>query len=241
MTPDDDRILIVNADDFGLSAGVNRGIVEAHLYGIVTSTSAMVRPAAAVEAARLAGKLSQLSIGLHVDLGEWDWRDGAWHARYEVVPLESGAAAVESEVRRQLAAFVELFGKPPTHLDSHQHVHRHEPLRSVLRQLAAELGVPLRHEDPRIAFRGEFYGQTGKGEPFPQGISVDSLTKILAALPAGIVELGCHPGLGDCDGSAYRFEREREVHTLCDPAIRAALDQDRIRLCSFAALARVPD
>jgi predicted glycoside hydrolase/deacetylase ChbG (UPF0249 family) len=236
ITSGEDRILIVNADDFGLSAGVNRGIVEAHLYGIVTSTSAMVRPPAAVEAARLAGKLSQLSVGLHVDLGEWIYRDGEWQPRFEVVPLSAGAEAVEAEVRRQLAAFVQLFRKTPTHLDSHQHVHRHEPLRSVMRELAAELNIPLRHEHPRIVHCGGFHGQTGKGEPYPQGISVDSLTTLLCALPAGISELSCHPGAGDCNESAYRFEREQEVFALCAPAIRAALDRGGIRLCSFAQI-----
>jgi len=235
MTASDERILIVNADDFGLSTGVNRGIVEAHLYGIVTSASAMVRPAAAVEAARLASRLSQLSVGLHVDLGEWVYRDGVWRALYEVVPLEAGAAAVETEVRRQLSAFVELFGRSPTHLDSHQHVHRHEPLRSILRRVAAELDVPLRHEDPRIAHRGEFYGQTGRGEPFPEGISVDAMMKFLDALPVGTSELGCHPGLGDCRESVYRSEREREVRPLCHPSVRRALYRAGIRLCSFSA------
>ena len=65
------RILIVNADDLGLSGGVNRGIARAHDEGIVTSASAMVRRDAIEEAAELARSRPALSVGLHVDLSEW--------------------------------------------------------------------------------------------------------------------------------------------------------------------------
>ena len=74
------RYLIVNADDFGLSAGVNRGVIEAHERGIVTSASLMVRPPAAAEAAADARAYPELSLGLHVDLGEWSYREGEWVA-----------------------------------------------------------------------------------------------------------------------------------------------------------------
>ena len=73
------RHLIVNADDFGLSAGVNRGIVEAYDNGIVTSASLMVHKPAAAQAAALARSRPSLGLGLHIDIGvvgravEW-WR-----------------------------------------------------------------------------------------------------------------------------------------------------------------------
>jgi hypothetical protein len=59
--------LIVNADDFGLSGGVNAGIMAAHEHGIVTSASLMVR----WPAARYAAGHPRMSLGLHLDLGEW--------------------------------------------------------------------------------------------------------------------------------------------------------------------------
>jgi len=64
MTP---RRLIVNADDFGLRAGVNRGIIEAHKNGIVTSASLMVNRPYAAEAADYARGHPKLSVGLHFD------------------------------------------------------------------------------------------------------------------------------------------------------------------------------
>src|SRR5260370_3831130 len=80
------RYLIVNADDFGQSPGVNRGIIEAHERGIVTSASLMVRWPAAAEAAAYARLHPRLSVGLHLDFGEWVCRGGGWARPYQVVP-----------------------------------------------------------------------------------------------------------------------------------------------------------
>ena len=60
--------MIVNADDFGFTAGVNRGIVEAHSHGVVTSSTLMANGSAFVEAAELAKTLPKLSVGCHVVL-----------------------------------------------------------------------------------------------------------------------------------------------------------------------------
>src|SRR5947208_2424224 len=62
------RRLIVNADDFGLSAGVNRGILEAHVAGVVTSASLMVNTPAFAVAAAAARQAPRLSVGLHLNL-----------------------------------------------------------------------------------------------------------------------------------------------------------------------------
>lgn len=60
------RRLIVNADDFGLTSGVNRGIIEAHMHGIVTSSTLMACGAKFQEAVDLASRAPQLSVGCHV-------------------------------------------------------------------------------------------------------------------------------------------------------------------------------
>ena len=215
---------------------MNRGIIEAHEGGIVTSASLMVLWPAAAEAAAYAGEHPDLALGLHLDLGEWVYREGEWLPAYEVVPADDSPAVTE-EAARQLAAFRRLVGRDPTHLDSHQHVHLREPVRSVLSEVAGELAVPLRHYDPRIRYCGDFYGQTGKGQPLPEGISADALIEILAALPAGITELACHPGLDDGLQSTYRSERAVEVGVLCDPRVRATVAAKDIELCSFASQA----
>ncbi len=172
------RILVVNADDFGLSSGVNRGVVRAHDEGIVTSTSAMVRRDAIEEAVELARERPTLSVGLHVDLSEWVYRDGEWVPLYEVVIAED-EAAVEAEVAAQLASFVSVFGRQPTHLDSHQHRHLDDPVRSVVVEAGRRLGVPVRSCTPGIEYRGDFYGQSGRGDPVPAAITVDALLRLL--------------------------------------------------------------
>jgi predicted glycoside hydrolase/deacetylase ChbG (UPF0249 family) len=107
-----------------------------------------------------------------------------------------------------------------------------EPVASVAERLAAQLGVPLRARG--IPYEGGFYGQTGKGEPLPEAIGVESLLRILSSLPGGWTELGCHPGLGMGDESSYGPEREVEVRALCDARVREALTSQGIELRSFA-------
>jgi predicted glycoside hydrolase/deacetylase ChbG (UPF0249 family) len=232
-----DRFLIVNADDLGLSRGVNRGIVRAHTGGILTSASLMVRQPAAAEAADLARAHPRLGIGLHVDLAEWAFREGEWRVRYQVVPVDDRDAVAE-EVTRQLAAFRRLLGRDPTHLDSHQHVHRHEPARTVLLELARQLGVPLRDAGGAVRFCGDFYGQTGEGEPWHEGITVENLLQILGALAPGWTEVSCHPADDDQPDSVYRAERKLELRALCDPRVRAGVKEFNLQLRSFAEAPR---
>jgi chitin disaccharide deacetylase len=194
----------------------------------------MVRQAAAAAAAEYAAAHPALAVGLHIDLGQWDYVNGEWMVAYERCAPDD-EAAVEAECRAQLEAFRRLLGRDPTHLDSHQHVHMSEPVAAVAARLAAELGVPLRARE--IRYEGGFYGQTGKGEPLPEGIGVESLIEIVAALATGWTELGCHPGLGIGEESSYGHEREREVRTLCDPRVRAAIEREGVELRSFADVA----
>jgi chitin disaccharide deacetylase len=230
------RFLIVNADDFGQSPGVNRGVVRAHEEGIVTGATLMVRWPAAEEAAAYARSRPELDVGLHLDLGEWHYVDGDWRARYEVVDT-ADAAAVEAEVGAQLDAFRRLLDRDPSHLDSHQHVHRQEPVRSSLQRAGERLGVPVRDLSPEVRYRGDFYGQDGRGWPVPDAITVEFLLRLLEALPEGVTELGCHPGEPDGLQSTYQAERATEVAILCDARVRSAVERLGVRLTTFAEVA----
>jgi len=231
-----ERILIVNADDFGQSAGINAGIVEARRRGIVTSASLMVRGDAAVEAVALARDCPALALGLHLDLGEWVLRDSEWVPRYEVVPLDD-PLAIRAEVAQQLASFRRMTRSEPTHIDSHQHVHLNEPVRAIAEECAHSLRVPLRRCDPAIRYCGDFYGQDADGSSLPDRISVDGLLGILAGLPDGIVELCCHPAAAADVDTMYRAERQQELAALCDPRVHGALGELGIKLCSFRDIA----
>jgi predicted glycoside hydrolase/deacetylase ChbG (UPF0249 family) len=228
------RVLIVNADDLGLSEAVNDGIAAAHERGIVTSASLMVHQGAAAAAAGYAAAHPALAVGLHIDLGQWDCMEGEWTVAYQRCPPDD-EAAVESECRAQLDGFRCLLNRDPTHLDSHQHAHMSGPVAPVAARLAAELGVPLRAREG-IRYEGGFYGQTGRGEPLPDSIGVENLIRIISSLAPGWTELGCHPGLGMRGESSYGREREAEVRALCDLRVRDAIETEGIELRSFAQL-----
>lgn len=218
------RWLIVNADDFGATRGINRGILEAHRHGVVTSASLMVTTPWRDEAAALARSAPALGVGLHADLTP-----------------EGGAGdgeACVAELRRQVEVFEALVGRPPTHLDAHHNVHRDPRLRGAFLDVARELGAPLR-EHSAARYVSSFYGRWG-GETHPEQLAVASLLAMLDADTGdGIVELGCHPGYRDGDlRSSYAVERELELRTLCDPALRAALRARGIALVGFEHLAR---
>src|SRR5689334_23356162 len=104
--------LIVTADDFGLTDGVNRGIVRAHQEGVVTSASLMVNSPAFESAVELARQSSSLDIGLHLDLTN---KPFALAVRPHRLDLER---AVRTQIEKALGTGLDI-----THLDGHKHVH----------------------------------------------------------------------------------------------------------------------
>lgn len=230
------KYLIVNADDFGQTPGINRGIITAHRNGIVTSASLMVRWPAAAKAAAYARRHQSLSVGLHIDLGEQILRAGEWVPLYTVLPVQN-ESTVRDEIARQLDMFERLMGHAPTHLDSHQHVHLREPARGILVEIAQRLGVPLRTCSPEVSYCGSFYGQAEDGTTLHDVISVDGLIRILETLPPGCTELACHPA-AECDlQTLYSQERLEELKVLCDPRLRPAIATMGLELRSFTDLA----
>lgn len=220
--------LIVNADDFGAGRGINRGIVEAHRDGILTSASLMVDMPDSEEAAQLAAALPRLSLGLHA-----------------VLTGEDGAPAVDfddrerccAELHRQARRFVQLTGGLPTHLDSHHNAHRDPRLLPLFLDLAEEHRLPLRgHSQAR--YFSAFYGQWDGGDSHLEWIAPASLVRMLTAeIGPGVTELSCHPGYMESDfRSSYSVERETELRTLCDPAVRRAIEELGIELIDFRAL-----
>lgn len=217
--------LIINADDFGASHGVNRGIVECHTRGVLTSTSFMVTGRAANEAVAMSRDLPNLSIGLHWDVWGEDERE------FDTTNLP----AVREEFHRQLEEFQRLFGRLPTHIDSHRHAHRAGHLMPVFKQLVAPLGVPLR-DDGRVRFVGDFYAQWEWKVTNLEYVSVPFLeTMLREKVQDGWTEFSCHPGYRSPDYTAvYLEEREAEVRTLTDPRIRHRIGELGIGLASYA-------
>jgi predicted glycoside hydrolase/deacetylase ChbG (UPF0249 family) len=225
-----DRYVIFNADDFGYGRGINRGIVDAHERGVVTSATLVVNGAATEEAARIARAHPELAVGLHVNFTNEAAR---------LIDLEDRDAC-RAELRAQYARFLDLVGHKPTHLDSHQHVHRHPMRRGLFEELADEERLPLRDRPP-VVFKGGFYGQWTYGVFEPEKVSFEALERILRnEIGEGIYEMSCHPGYHDPALEAvYHREREHELRTLTDPRLRPLLEELRIALISYGELPRV--
>lgn len=246
--------LIVNADDFGLTNGVSRGIIEAHRRGIVSSTTLLVnRPLH--EGLLVELRTSGLGVGLHLNLtlgspisppaevpslvdgGGKFLRDAG--RLVDVVTPEEAAL----ELRAQVAMFVRVMGRTPTHLDSHHHVGRHSPVLECVLDLAEELGIPVRSQDAlvrgaarsrEIRTPDHFFGESG---PEPYWSRERVLTQ-LEALPEGSSEFMTHPGYFDEElaWSRYGEQREVELRGLTDPAAREMITALGIRLCHFGDL-----
>ena len=248
------RSLIVNADDYGLTAGVSRGIIDAHRGGIVTSTTLLVnRPVdpALIEALQSSG----LGVGLHMNLtlgppvapakrvaslldGEGrfvrDAREAARQARPDEARIELGM---------QIDEFRRIMGRFPTHLDSHHHVGRQEPILELVLDFARAIKVPVRTQDPEVRAMARklalktadhFMGESGPDAYW----SSDRVLAHLRELPGGVTEFMTHPGYYDDELSYSRYGRQRETEMtgLTDPQARALIEREGIRLIHFGNL-----
>jgi predicted glycoside hydrolase/deacetylase ChbG (UPF0249 family) len=180
--------LVVTADDLGLSAGVTRGVLEAHRSGIVRSTSLLVTFPASAEGAALARAERDLEVGLHLDfVGGWPATDPALirtlcdgEGRFHPLPtltkrLFTGrvrASEIATEVRAQVER-ARGWGVPAIAWDSHRHVHLMPPVARVVAALARELGARWvrRGRSPHLS--GAILGKTA-------AIHISSLVSELA-------------------------------------------------------------
>jgi hopanoid biosynthesis associated protein HpnK len=146
------RRLIINADDFGLTTGVNRGILEGHEHGVVTSTTLMACGEKFDEAATLVRQAPKLSVGCHVvlvdgtpvlpasEVSSLVGTHSSWRFRQSLMSFACLAAAgrldqaqIETEVTAQIQK-LEAAGIQVSHVDSHKHTHMFPAvLKGVLR------------------------------------------------------------------------------------------------------------
>ncbi len=250
--------LIVNADDFNLTEGVTRGILEAHLQGIVTSTTALVNLPGLERSRELAGHAPRLAVGLHVNLtfGPPVLPAGEVASlvdeggRFIRDPSRLEAAGDPAEIRAEVAAQVErfhaAFNRRPSHLDSHHHVHRHTRVFEAVLSAAADLGMPLRAVSPEMAasIRGRGLACPDRlvGDVGPEAYwQPERLLALLGQIQPGVTEVMCHPGHVDTalSTSSYCAQREGELRAFCDPAVKAALQTAGIQCITYDRLAAV--
>ena len=153
------RTLIVNADDLGRSPGINRGVIEAHRSGIVTSTTLMVNTPWAKDGATQAVSHPGLGIGLHLNycygnpisdptvIASLVTSDGAFETDTEKLIGNAVEDHIKRESIAQITEFRRLVGRDPSHLDSHRYLHSSEPFASAIVAVAADFGLAVRALD----------------------------------------------------------------------------------------------
>jgi predicted glycoside hydrolase/deacetylase ChbG (UPF0249 family) len=218
------RKLVVNADDFGFTRDVNRGIVEAHRNGILTSTTLMATGAAFDDAVSLARENPALDIGVHLVLvGEPPFPITMAQLTRAML---LGRIRIYEELRAQVLRILDA-GLEPTHLDTHKHTHLLPPVLDAVARLSEEykipwvrrpfdfpltpatrpaigwakratsqaLGVVRRRFARVLASHGCRSTDHFAGFQITGRYNAAELAQLIRALPEGSTEFMCHPGI----------------------------------------------
>jgi predicted glycoside hydrolase/deacetylase ChbG (UPF0249 family) len=258
--------LVVNADDFGFTRDVNRGIIEAHRDGILTATTLMATGAAFDDAVTLARENPSLDIGCHLVLvGDAPFPP-------TVAKLTQAVALkrihVYDELRRQIARIVDA-GLAPTHLDTHKHTHLLPPVLDAVARLSEEFKIPWvrRPFDFPLqpggvswtkravsrslsVVRGRFARILAShhcrstdhfaGFQITGHYDAASLVALIQALPEGSTEFMCHPGRCTeelrSQKTRLKESREQELRALTAPEVRASLRDAGVKLVTYREL-----
>lgn len=264
--PDDARLLLLNADDFGMYDDVNDGVVRALTEGIVRSTSLMVPCPGASRAIKWLREHPETPFAVHLsivnDIPGYRWgpmapresvsslldEDGNLflNERRDDMLARATLDEVESEFRAQIAPVVAV-GLRPTHLDWHcLHSGGRADIFDMTRGLARELGVALRvGSSPHIEqIRRD--GLPAADYDLLDSFRVDIDTKadiyagMLRALPAGLTEWAVHPGIGTAASQAIDPDgwrvRRSDFEFLVSPRAREIVEQEGIILIDYRPL-----
>ncbi len=218
------KYLIVNADDFGYSFSINKGIIEAHTKSIVTSTSVMINAIAASEATELA-KYPNLSVGLHF-----------------VIKNPNDA---ENELKAQINKFITIVGRKPDHVDTHKMKPiDNKQVEVALRKYSKENNTPIRCFG-YDKFIGSWFGLNvdDSGKLNQDKVSLSSFRKAIDKATDEYNELMCHVGYSDDylrKTSSYNDIRQEELKTILNPKARQYVEQAGLTLCNWRQV-KVPN
>ncbi|HEU0164176.1 MAG TPA: polysaccharide deacetylase family protein [Thermomicrobiales bacterium] len=266
---DDARLLIVNADDFGMCHAVNEAVLQGFTRGIITSTSLMVPCAWAPDAMRILDDHPELPFSVHLTLvsefGGYRWGPVASKDRiaslidasgyfpvYDQIPdllARADIGEVEIEFRAQIEAALAA-GLTPSHLDWHCIADGgREDIFDLCYRLAREYGVAM-----RIHRSGHAERLRREGLPVVDHDVLDSyhmgfedkanrFAALLRALPPGLTEWAVHPSLGDDESRAIEPEtwqiRRADHDFVTSPEARDLIDELGIVLLDYRALQTV--
>ncbi|MGF1725439.1 chitin disaccharide deacetylase [Photobacterium nomapromontoriensis] len=239
--------VIFNADDFGLTPGVNLGIIAASQTGVVRSTTLMVGMEADKQAIDLAKLNPSLSVGLHLRFTagisltaapSLTDKNGRFFT-YKVFDQMRGLC--ERQIADEIIAQIDYFlatGIPLSHIDSHHHAHTHPQILPVVKEIARDYHLPLRdygypasaRKHTKYHFNSDFYGED---------ISIDTIVGIINQHQndTDILEIMCHPAYIDqclLDTSNYNLPRAKELAILTDKGLITQLDMMGVTLGDYS-------
>ena len=254
--------MIVNADDFGFTADVNQGIVQAHRQGILTATTLMANGAAFADAVMLAKENPTLDVGCHLVLvGDPPFPP----TLAQLVPaVMLGRIRIYEELSAQVRRIQDA-GIVPTHLDTHKHTHLLPQVLDAVARISQEFRIPWVRRP--FDFPGQPGGAgwtarlMGLGRGWSRralarrgcrstdwfagfGITGDydaaTLAALIRALPDGSTEFMCHPGVCGAELRVARTRlkesREAELRALISGEVRAAVKEAGVNLVSYRDL-----
>lgn len=247
--------VIFNADDFGLSKGVNLGIIEAYRSGVVRSTTMMADMPGFDHAVLLAGANPGLAIGVHLTLTAGRALGGIYRTitdgngqffnQTEFMDKAGTGVLDPREIEREFELQIERIrsaGIRPDHFDSHHHVHMQKDVLPVFLNLAKKYRVGVRLSDPSMLteeyrevkttgrFSAGFYGD---------GASLATIQELLEQEDGRPIEIMTHPAYLDSGlyhSSSYNLKRIFELEILTGAPLKEYLWQQQAAVISYREL-----
>lgn len=267
--PAEARLLIINADDFGMCHAVNAAIIGTLQAGVVRSTTLMVPCPWAQHALHFLANHPDIAFGVHLTaLSEWDdYRWGPVTPREKVPSLLNKAGyfynfeqmpgflaqvnldELESEFRAQIEVVLAA-ALHPTHLDWHAlRISGREDIQELMLRLAQEYGLALRVMGQTWINKVQNRGLPSNDYDFLDSYLLDPATKaaryveLLRDLPVGLSEWAVHPGLANAELLAIdpggAQFRQADYDFLMSPQAREVIEAEGIILLDYRALQEV--
>lgn len=231
--------LILNSDDFGISKGMNLGVIDAHLEGVLSSTTALVGAPHINHGVNLAKDYPELGIGLHLSIDFFKCfskkpsliDENGNLKRFKAnetrrIPVED----IVCEWELQIKEFENLFGYFPTHFDSHHHVH--------LRQPDCEAAMKILQDKYQVTVRG--MGEAGYiGEFYDQNVKLECMKEYINRLRNSEYkyrEIMIHNAFCDRDiisYTTYNTKRMDEHALITSNEFKKLINDENIKICSY--------
>lgn len=267
--PADARLLIINADDFGMCQSVNEAIIGVLQKGIVRSTTLMVPCPWAWHALRFLAAHPDIPFGVHLTViaewAEYPWGPLTPPAQVPTLVNEHGhfynfdqmlaflatvdLRELEAEFRMQIETVLR-FGLQPTHLDWHcLRLDGWDAVSEVMLKLASEYGLAWRVTTRSQVAMVQSLGLPANDSGFLDSYQIDPATKpvhfteLLRGLPIGLSEWAVHPGLDTPElltiEPAGNHIRQTDFDFLMSQEVNDMIREEGIILIDYRALQKV--